>query len=149
CTRQRNAVLQSTDRAEITHVSSAGGYRILSCRKPQRAVFDESKSARHHAYNRRGLVIDCEGLRQDVVVGTEALLPQLITQNDGRFSVSSIFISRKVTAEHRLSAEHIEEIRTGPGSENLLGVMIEGDAECPLRCYRREALEDVVLFLEV
>ena len=88
--------------------------------QPEFRAIRMPKCFRHHTDDRVGRVIQFDRLPQDIVASAQIALPEIVSEQHHVRTAGLILRCRKITAEHRLQAENIEEVGADPGGrENL------------------------------
>jgi len=86
----------------------------LAQRRPQIHVIEETEPRRHHAYDRRGAVVERHGAAQDVRIPIEVVPPEPVTDNHCWDAAGPVFVSGEAAAFQRLHAQHLKEGRGDP-----------------------------------
>src|SRR4051794_31570987 len=95
------------------------------------------KTGRHYADNREKAPANRDLLSEHSVVGAEALLPELITQNRDEIRALAVFIVREPAADKRLDTQRREKTRGHELGVHFNGIPRAGEilAHVPDRCH--------------
>ena len=105
-----------------------------------------AKIGRHHADNRRRLLVESDPASDDVAVATESSLPESITDHsDARLSFAVVFSDKRST-EGSIGSEYRENIGGGILSRYLLRFTIVREVESAIEEHRHIGKYLVLLF---
>src|SRR5581483_12477128 len=102
----------------------------------------------HHADYRKALIVQDERLPDDIWVGTEAALPEAVTEDDRRRLALLILFRQEDAAKQRLRVEEREERRRDARAFDVFGGATACEVEAAAE-RRRDMLEDMVFSFDV
>ena len=89
----------------------------------RRALYRKLKPHGHHTHDGERLAAQSEALANDFRIGSEAVLPEAVTQDDGQAGAGGlVFLGNKISADNRGNAQHGEHIGGNNSASQVSGL---------------------------
>jgi len=127
--RERDAGLEASDDGDgvtpVTDFVHVGGDKEIDA-KTGRKDRSEIEGLRENADDGDGLIIEIDGLAEDIFIARELLLPELIGKHGNERSAFLVLFGKKRAAECGSDAEGVEEIVGDHNGLNVLRIAVAG-----------------------